>query len=1464
MRGVLPLLAWGIGGWILLGEGLGLRAAPEARSLTMPEVFLIALSVPAGRAIEGTLRLPASEGEVVVRLGKGNLGVVWAIGGRFVNLAVFPLPQPPGALHLHRERYRLLALWEGRVIGETALPAAQPGQGQWLPGEGLEEALRLQPIEPPYFTDDFMRTQEQTGGWEVVEGQWQVTGPKSPRPNPRLSANPFAYRAEGPGRHLSVAGLPFWCERRFLVAVKPEGWGSIGALLTYLSADHYLLFRWTTPKEGQGKVEWVSRWKGQEKILASAPLAFEPGVWYALELRHAGGEAQALVDGRLVLRAPLEGPWEGRVGLFSEGTSAVFDDVEVTPWFGGREEFGSTLFRWWPLQGRWTVGQGQLVGVNARGARWAAAIAGEAWWSDYVFEVDITPRAGDAGVMVGSEDGERGYQVALEGKPPRVRMVYRDGDREEPLAEAPYPFPPTSRQRWRISFLRGHLTVTIGGRLLLEAIDHRIAEGGVVLWTTGEAAFARALLEASPPPPPVEIAEQFTKEKTMEQWASPRGAWRERENFHWHQGWFLNDWEIRFEIPTRQEGRWEWVLAPQPQPEKAILRAEVERKPGETLCWVRMVPGPEVPWQPPQGDRVRLRLERRGRSLALGEVEGKTLVQSVLPAGDGRCIGMRVEKWPIPWEALSLWAQGLYDYTFSQAPTDWYPDRGLWEITDRWRCYPGWSWFGGTQDEAPILWSKRVFRGDVLVEAYAAIQMDNDRGYSRPSDLNLTLFGDGRTLGTGYSFLFGGWNNTRSGIWRRDRLLAQNEQVKIENPTTGNEGFHRHWFYLRVERRGPRLTYWVDNRLVAEMEDTEPLQEGRVAFWTWRNGILLARVRIWAQEGGEAVPPPTLPELPPPPASSKAPFFLWSPTHTFVFKTFEGSGEGVEAMDPSAVALVLLPQGGPDGSTALRAWQRKAGSPMAVRLLKTPFDARSVGRLSFDLRLAPEVGLNLYLRLGQVWHTVRLTGPEEAWGGGKLLGKAMPILADGRWHKVEIPLASLLAQEMKPDAPWMVEEVVLGQFGGEEYRVAGLGGIPWGKFFDLDNLRLEVGNGSHVLLCWRPAEDEIYDGYLWSLDRNPRGEPKGTPRPENAFLQQNLEPGQWFFHLKAHRYQGDWTPTLHWPIEVRERAGALPPGNGRGFYPTGLVGTYYADPGLPPPGPCFTRQVAIRTEARLDFTWGPGTPPLEGVGPDYWSVRWEARIWLPKEGTYRFFLENLDDAARLYVDGKKVLEAWWLQPAQNYASEPLPLKAGEHALRVEFHQGPGAASIRLAWEGPGWQKEVIPLLKDFSEEDPLRRGVMGEGWAGVYFEDPDHDLVLQLGIEPLGPFFQKPLLRRVDPRLDFQWAQGASPLPGMPPQFWSVRWEGKLLVPRTEEYTFFLENLDDAGRLFIDGQLVIDAWKVQQAATHISPPIRLEAGLHDIKVEYHQFWGLAGGIRLGWSAPSLPKEVIPPCYEAPY
>jgi len=122
----------------------------------------------------------------------------------------------------------------------------------------------------------------------------------------------------------------------------------------------------------------------------------------------------------------------------------------------------------------------------------------------------------------------------------------------------------------------------------------------------------------------------------------------------------------------------------------------------------------------------------------------------------------------------------------------------------------------------------------------------------------------------------------------------------------------------------------------------------------------------------------------------------------------------------------------------------------------------------------------------------------------------------------------------------------------------------------------------------------------------------------------------------------------------------------------------------------FTTPVATRAEKKIDFNYGAGNPPLPNLRATYWSVQFVGQLYVAEEGDYVFYLDRLDDGARLIIDGKTIIHSWNVQPATNYQSEPLHLTAGFHTLRLEYCQGDREASLVLAWSSPKLPKEIIP------------------------------------------------------------------------------------------------------------------------------------------------------------------------------
>jgi hypothetical protein len=115
-------------------------------------------------------------------------------------------------------------------------------------------------------------------------------------------------------------------------------------------------------------------------------------------------------------------------------------------------------------------------------------------------------------------------------------------------------------------------------------------------------------------------------------------------------------------------------------------------------------------------------------------------------------------------------------------------------------------------------------------------------------------------------------------------------------------------------------------------------------------------------------------------------------------------------------------------------------------------------------------------------------------------------------------------------------------------------------------------------------------------------------------------------------------------------------------------------------------------------------------------------------------------------------------------------------------------------------------------------------------------------------------LTRTDESVNFDWKRGA-PVAGVGADTFSVRWTGQVLAQYDETYTFSTTT-DDGVRLWVNNQLVVNAFQ-DQAATEKSGTIRLEAGKkYDIKMEYYEN-GYDALAKLSWNSRSQAKQIIP-------
>lgn len=139
------------------------------------------------------------------------------------------------------------------------------------------------------------------------------------------------------------------------------------------------------------------------------------------------------------------------------------------------------------------------------------------------------------------------------------------------------------------------------------------------------------------------------------------------------------------------------------------------------------------------------------------------------------------------------------------------------------------------------------------------------------------------------------------------------------------------------------------------------------------------------------------------------------------------------------------------------------------------------------------------------------------------------------------------------------------------------------------------------------------------------------------------------------------------------------------FMPIGMVdpvtntgsdweASYFSNPDLAG-GPVIVRGEA-RSSYPLDLDWGLNSPAPGAVANDNWSARWRGRFFF-EAGDFMFQARS-DDGVRVYIDGIRVLDAWYdgyKEPSNHF----LQIGRGDHEIVIEFYERGGTAFTRVWW-----------------------------------------------------------------------------------------------------------------------------------------------------------------------------------------
>jgi hypothetical protein len=224
----------------------------------------------------------------------------------------------------------------------------------------------------------------------------------------------------------------------------------------------------------------------------------------------------------------------------------------------------------------------------------------------------------------------------------------------------------------------------------------------------------------------------------------------------------------------------------------------------------------------------------------------------------------------------------------------------------------------------------------------------------------------------------------------------------------------------------------------------------------------------------------------------------------------------------------------------------------------------------------------------------------------------------------------------------------------------------------------------------------------------------------------------------------------------------------------------------------------VRNDNAVSADWGYNAP-ASGLSSDHFSARWSRKVRF-STGDYRFIL-RADDGVRLWVAGNLLIDRWHGGYTEDSVLQHI--WEGEHEVVVEYFELEGIAKVHLAWEKQ--QPKPTPTLSP-------------NLWKAEYFErrSPGNE----------------PKVVRNETKIDFDWGE-SSPSKQIRSDQFSARYTRKLAFA---EGTYRLRALaDDGVRVWVDDELVIDAWQDQIRTWH-EAVIKLQ-GEHHLRIEYFENTG---------------------------
>ena len=699
----------------------------------------------------------------------------------------------------------------------------------------------IQPLEPVYATDDFLREEADLGAWEPVTGQWRIGVYRDPLvAKYELPSQATWYEGtanDGPAT--SFFGEPFWGDYRVGLDIQLER-GNAGLAFGSRAPEQSGVLQF-----GDGRVRLFLQTAKGRRTLAEARYDPEPGAWARLEVVLSGGHAAAWIDGTQVLAADLPAAVDGRVGAWTDG-AAKFDNLRVTDCRLLVDACRTAPDeRWGTPTGPWQARDGRLTSwcANDRITLLPAVLQplaeGEASVSVRV------PHEGEGGLEFRPATGEP-YQLTLR----------REGDKavawlcrgEEGVAQLRLADP----DGWhRLRLQRRHAAVQawVDDQPLTVWYD-TVGPVSVKLTTqVGGAAYRDALVLAEPVPPAATLfstrferrvlpgQRKMREVRVLGDLLVPQGrGWRlptdnaddagrlyglpkDQPLQLWYHDELPGDAglsvqldeladQAALELALTEQGGYRLVLTTT----RAVLR-----RAGEKVAELELS-------QPPRVARLW-----RDHGWLAAEIDGRPLVwHDPSPWPTGR-VGVLLSGGRASLAALTVTAENAFATRFDVVDSGWRPD-GAWRWNSGMSCVAWSHWITGDGRERPaFLWRREPVAGDLTARFYLAEYTD---GYDDPDhldhthqhfalhDVSLVLGGDGHDPDSGYRFVLGADGGRCAQLRRRGKVVLENPGQTI---VMGSHCNNPREILVDASRADGVLVLKLNGVEALRYEDPEPL-----------------------------------------------------------------------------------------------------------------------------------------------------------------------------------------------------------------------------------------------------------------------------------------------------------------------------------------------------------------------------------------------------------------------------------------------------------------------------------------------------------------------------------------------------------------------------------------------------------------------------------------------------------------